>query len=85
MINPDFDIISKDNMVVFGIVKKNLDAEVLHYPNPTSNNFNIKKQDLIIIEHIRTDNTLGHLIYSSVWTNTIDQSSFSSSLFFVAP
>ena len=83
LVNPEFDIISKNNVVVLGMDQSVLDAEVLLYPNPTSNVINIKTPDFITIERIRIFNTLGQLLSTSDWNHTIDVSSLSSGLFFV--
>ncbi len=83
VINPEFDIVSKNNVVVLSADEPNLDAEVLMYPNPASHSITIRKPDQITVAHIHIYNTLGQLIYTSGWTTSIDVSSFSSGLFFI--
>ena len=82
-INPEFDSISKDNVVVLGIDKNILDDAVVLYPNPVSTILNIKKPDTITVDHIRIYNVLGQPVYISGWTHTIDLSALPSGLFFV--
>ena len=82
-INPEFDSISKDNVVVLGIDKNILDDAVVLYPNPVSTMLNIKKPETIIVDHIRIYNVLGQPVYISGWTHTIDLSALPSGLFFV--
>lgn len=83
LINPEFDIISRDDMVVLSMQNSVINSEVFLYPNPASRSINIKKPDLMIIDQIQIFNTLGQLVYISGWTNIIDVSSFSSGLFYV--
>ena len=83
LINPEFDIISKANVVFLAIDKDRLDAEPTLYPNPISHSLYIKKPDFISIDQIRIYNTLGQLIYTSAYAPMIDTSSLSSGLFFV--
>ena len=83
LINPEFDIISKANVVFLAIDKDRLDAELTLYPNPISHSLYIKKPDFISIDQIRIYNTLGQLIYTSAYAPMIDTSSLSSGLFFV--
>lgn len=83
LINPDFDIISKDNVVLSTSDQNILDTEILLYPNPTSRSFNIKKSESITIDCIKVYNLIGQLLYSSGWTPHIDLTSFSSGLIFV--
>lgn len=83
VINPEFDVISKNNAVVLSEDEPNLFAEVMLYPNPTSHSITIKKPDHIIVDYIHIYNMLGQLVYTSGWTASIDVSSFSSGLFFI--
>ena len=83
LINPDFNIISKDDKVVLGMDQNHLDAEIVLYPNPASNSLNIKKPHDITIDHIRIYNTLGQLVYSSGMITPIDLSTLSLGLFYV--
>lgn len=83
LINPEFDMISKNNTVVLGINERVLNMEIKFYPNPTSDSFSIKKPDFLKVDHIRIYNTLGQLIHTSGWNDTIDLSTVSSGMFFV--
>ncbi|HUH27885.1 M1 family aminopeptidase [Gelidibacter sp.] len=83
LINPEFDIISKNNNVVLSTEDRLMDMEIVFYPNPVSETLHIKKPDFLTVDQIRIYNTLGQLIYTSVWNATIDVSSLSTGLFFV--
>jgi aminopeptidase N len=83
LINPEFDVVSKNNAVVLSADKPNLDAEVMIYPNPTSHSITLRKPDHITVDRIRLYNMLGQLVYTSDWNTSIDISSFSSGLFFI--
>lgn len=83
LINPEFDMISKNNTVVLGTDEHVLNMEIKFYPNPTSDSFSIKKPDFLRVDQIRIYNTLGQLIHTSGWNDTIDLSTVSSGMFFV--
>ncbi|RXJ52622.1 M1 family aminopeptidase [Gelidibacter gilvus] len=83
LINPEFDIISKNNTVVLSTDERPRDMEIVFYPNPVSETLHIKKPELLTVDRIRIYNTLGQLIYTSVWNPSIDVSMLSTGLFFV--
>lgn len=82
LINPEFDLISKNN-VVLSTDKNLVDTELLFYPNPVSQSVNIKKPESMTIDRIQIYNVFGQLIYTSGYTTSINLSSFSSGLLFV--
>lgn len=82
LINPDFDIISKNNSVVLNTDDYVLDQLVI-YPNPVSETLHIKKPEGLTVERIRIFNMLGQIVYTSVWNPAMDVSSLSTGLFFV--
>lgn len=83
LINPEFDIISKNNTVVLSTENPLLKLEVQLYPNPVNQTLHIKKPDFLTVHQICIYNTLGQLISTSVWKPSIDVSSLASGLFFV--
>lgn len=83
LINPEFDVISKNNTAVLSTDNPLLNTEILFYPNPVSHTLHIKKPDFLTVDQIRIYNTLGQLISTSDWSPTIDVSSLSTGLFFM--
>lgn len=83
LIDPESDIISKNNTVVLSTNENFLNNNILLYPNPASQRFMIKKPDALKVDKIRIYNALGQLVFTSVWNSTIDVSSLSNGLFFV--
>lgn len=83
LIDPESDIISKNNTVALSMVENILNDDIVFYPNPASQGFTIKKPDALQVDQIRIYNTLGQLIFTTVWSRSIDVSSLSKGLFFV--
>lgn len=83
VIDPEFDIVSKNNAVVLSVDESNMSAEIMVYPNPTSHSVTIRKPDHITVDHINIYTMLGQLVYTSGWTTSIDVSSLSSGLFYI--
>ncbi|MCK0115382.1 M1 family aminopeptidase [Gelidibacter sp. F63206] len=83
LINPEFDIISKNNTVVLSTDESILNMDIVFYPNPVSERLTIKKPDFLSIDEVRIYNALGQLMSTSVGNLTIDVSMLSSGLFFV--
>lgn len=83
VIDPEFDIVSKNNAVVLSVNELNLSAEIVVYPNPTSHSVTIRKPDHITVDHISIYTILGQLVYTSGGTTSIDVSSLSSGLFYI--
>ena len=83
LINPEYDIISKNNTTVLSTDKSFLNIDIVFYPNPVSERLTIKKPDDLSIDEVRIYNALGQLMSTSVGHSTIDVSMLSSGLFFV--
>ncbi|WP_299393335.1 M1 family aminopeptidase [uncultured Gelidibacter sp.] len=83
IVNPEFDVVSKNNSAVLSVEDHLLDKGISVYPNPTSNSIFIKKPDHITIEQIQIYNIMGQLMYSAGWSNSIDVSTFASGLFLI--
>lgn len=83
LIDPESDIISKNNTIVLSAGEPFLNKEVLFYPNPVFRTLHIKKPDFLTVEKFYIYNTLGQLIFTSDWNPTIDVTWLSRGLFFV--
>lgn len=83
LINPEYDIISKNNTTVLSTDKSFLNMDIVFYPNPVSERLTIKKPDGLSIDEVRIYNALGQLMSTSVGHSTIDVTMLSSGLFFV--
>lgn len=83
VINPEYDIISKNNKTVLSTDKSFLNMDIVFYPNPVSERLTIKKPDVLSIDEVRIYNALGQLMSTSVGHSTIDVTMLSSGLFFV--
>ncbi|WP_163515244.1 M1 family aminopeptidase [Gelidibacter japonicus] len=83
LINPEYDIISKNNTTVLSTDKSFLNMDIVFYPNPVSERLTIKKPDVLSIDEVRIYNALGQLMSTSVGHSTIDVTMLSSGLFFV--
>ncbi|WP_323026815.1 M1 family aminopeptidase [Gelidibacter japonicus] len=83
LINPEYDIISKNNKTVLSTDKSFLNMDIVFYPNPVSERLTIKKPDVLSIDEVRIYNALGQLMSTSVGHSTIDVTMLSSGLFFV--
>jgi hypothetical protein len=81
--DPEADIISKDNSISLGVQQSEFPTSLLVFPNPTSNTITIQKPDNLEVDEIRIFNTIGQLLYKTIWTPKIDLTSFSTGLLFV--
>lgn len=83
VIDPDYDIISKNNSIVLSLDNLLRNSEIVFYPNPVSRTLNIKKPKVLTVDEIRLYNMLGQLIYTSDWKPSMDTSWLPTGLFFV--
>jgi len=83
LFDPEFDLISRNNTILLSVGHVNPNAELLLYPNPTTNILNIKKAENLRVETIKVFNELGQLLLSSPWSNTLDLSHLASGILFV--
>jgi len=80
--DPEHDIISRNNQVVLGTDDLFLDQQVLFYPNPTSDFINLHKPASLNIERVRIYNTLGQLLYSEKYSETVNVTKFAKGVLF---
>ncbi|CAM3350034.1 M1 family aminopeptidase [Aequorivita lipolytica] len=80
--DPDYDIISRNNNVTLGTGDFFVEEKIVFYPNPTSSVINIQKPESLEIKNIEIYNALGQLLYSSMYSETVDVSKFSIGILF---
>lgn len=78
--DPDYHLISRSNNVVLGTEDFTLDQQFGIYPNPTSGIVNFEKPASINVQNINIYNTLGQLLYSEKYSETVDVSKFSKGI-----
>jgi aminopeptidase N len=78
--DPDYHLISRSNNVVLGTEDFTLDQQFGIYPNPTSGIVNFEKPASINVQNINIYNTLGQLLYSEKYSESIDVSKFSKGI-----
>jgi len=61
-IDPEYQLISKDNIVKSGIDQEVLNTTISLYPNPTKNSLNIQNSSEAIVEKVSIYNMLGKLV-----------------------
>jgi aminopeptidase N len=80
--DPDYDIISRNNQVQLGTDDLAFDQQIVLYPNPTSSVINLHKPDAMQVNQVRIYNALGQMLYSEVYSETINVSRFSKGILF---
>jgi len=83
LFGPEVDIISKNNNVTLSTQPYQIEPNLLIYPNPTFNAFNIKKPETLIIDTIQIFDTLGKLILETTYQEIINVETLSSGVHFV--
>ena len=72
-INPDFDVVSKNNSTINLSTESNLiNKELIIYPNPTSSNIEIKKPNSLKINNIELFNINGQLVSTYKYSETLE-------------
>ncbi|MCB0452030.1 MAG: T9SS type A sorting domain-containing protein [Aequorivita sp.] len=80
--DPEYDIISKNNQVLLGTDDLAFDQQLVLYPNPTTGVINLHKPDALQVNQVRIYNTLGQMLYSEAYSETVDVSKFSKGILF---
>lgn len=83
LFDPEVDIISKNNNVTLSTQPYQIEPNLLIYPNPTFNAFNIKKPEALIIDTIQIFDILGKLILETTYQEIINVETLSSGVHFV--
>ncbi|UPS92441.1 M1 family aminopeptidase [Bizionia sp. M204] len=83
LFDPESDIISKNNSVTLSTENFDLEANLMVYPNPTSNRIHIQKPESLQINNVKIYNALGQLLETRSWSSSMDFSGYASGILFV--
>ena len=81
-INPDYNVISKDNFVLLSSDTPIINEELIIYPNPTSSNIEINKPYGLKISNIELFNINGQLVSSYNYSKNIQLENLSKGQYF---
>ena len=71
-VNPEFDVISKNNLVLLSSQTPEINNKLVIYPNPTRSNIEIKKPYSLKINNIELYNINGQLISTYVYSKNLE-------------
>jgi len=78
--DPDYHLISSNNTVVLGTEDLTMNQQLVLYPNPASGIIHFQKPANLDINQISVYNTLGQLLYSEKYSETVNISKFSNGI-----
>ena len=81
--DPEFDLISRNNMVTLGIDENVLEANFFIYPNPAQSLIHIQKPYDLEIQSIQIFNMLGQKVLETVEQESINIKQLSAELYFI--
>ncbi|MDO7172276.1 M1 family aminopeptidase [Mariniflexile sp. AS56] len=81
--DPESDLISKNNSVLLGIKNTELQSKFTIYPNPTTHSFSFIKPDYIEVHEVKIFNALGQLLQTFSWSPTINLEPLASGLLLI--
>ena len=71
-VNPEFDVISKNNLVLLSSEIPEVNNRLVIYPNPTRSNIEIKKPYFLKINNIELYNINGQLISTYSYSKNLE-------------
>ena len=83
LFDPESDLISRNNSVLLSTDEFEISNAFLLFPNPTSNILHIEKPQHMDVLEMNVYNTLGQLVNSYGWQQSIDTSSWASGMLFI--
>ena len=83
LIDPEFDLISRDNQVSLGVTEINHNPGLKIFPNPTTSEITISKPEGLTITSIRIFSVSGKLIDELPFSSKVDVERLSSGLYFL--
>ncbi|MDO6595989.1 M1 family aminopeptidase [Oceanihabitans sp. 2_MG-2023] len=83
LLDPDVDLISKNNMVTLSTNTYYLKNQLFMYPNPTTTSINFTKPEGLIVNTIQIYDVLGKLVLESSYQESIATETLSSGVHFV--
>ncbi|MDC1492148.1 M1 family aminopeptidase [Flavobacteriaceae bacterium] len=82
-INPEYDVISKNNFVLLSSETPAINNELIIYPNPTSSNIEIKKPFSLKINNIELFNINGQLISTYSYSKNLELGGLNQGQYFL--
>ena len=82
-VNPEFDVISKNNMVLLSSQVPEINDKLVIYPNPTHSNIKIKKPYFLEINNIELYNINGQLISSYAYSKNLELGTLNQGQYFL--
>ena len=82
-INPDYNVIAKNNVVTLSSNSNELENKLFIYPNPTNSNIEIKKPFYLQIEKIELFNLNGQLVSSYDYSNNVKLGNLADGQYFL--
>jgi hypothetical protein len=82
-INPDYDVISKNNLVLLSSDTPEINNKLVIYPNPTKSNIEIKKPFDLKINNIELYNINGQLISAYPYSNNLELGTLNQGQYFL--
>ena len=82
-LDPEADLISKNNSVVVTSNNLDINRSFKIFPNPANSELTLVKPDTLEVSEILIFNALGQLLYQSYWSPIISVKSFSSGILFM--
>ena len=83
LVDPDYHLISKNNMVSLGTSDFNITEGIMVYPSPTQSVINIIKPNHIEVETIKVYNSLGQLVLQQGWRSQVNLNALASGVLFI--
>ena len=82
-VNPEFDVISKNNQVLLSSQVPEINDKLVIYPNPTHSNIEIKKPYFLEINNIELYNINGQLISTYAYSKNLELGTLNQGQYFL--
>ena len=82
-INPDYNVIAKNNLVTLSSNSNQLENKIFIYPNPTNSHIEIKKPFFLQIEKIELFNLNGQLVSSYDYSKSVKLGNIAQGHYFI--
>ncbi|MBU2926896.1 M1 family aminopeptidase [Winogradskyella psychrotolerans] len=83
LVDPDYHLISKNNVATLSTSDLDFNSEIIIYPNPTTSVINIIKPEFIEVKMIKIYNSLGQVLMQQDWAAEVDLKTLASGVLFV--
>ena len=82
-VNPEFDVISKNNQILLSSQVPEINDKLVIYPNPTHSNIEIKKPYFLEINNIELYNINGQLISTYAYSKNLELGTLNQGQYFL--